>query len=111
MPDIILCNEAISTEATPTAHVAIPAEIGAAQGLALFNIGNIDSYSKGIALLELTHAELTKTFINTLREKRELVLVLNAISQNPVAEFRSMVFRLREAGANNPVILKSTSLS
>ena len=110
MPDLFLCHEAISTEATPTSRIAIPADKAAKQDFVFFNTSNIAGYNKGVALLEVNHAELTNAVINTIKEKRELVLVLNAISQNPVAEYRAMAMRLREAGANNPMILKNTYL-
>ncbi len=107
MPDLILCSSSISSETLSATKIIVPQEKATNQELALINGNSVGSYN-GQALLEVNHAELTNTLIAKLKENPSVVLVLKAISSNPVAEFRSMAFRLREAGALNPTILKNT---
>jgi len=110
MPDLFLCQKSVSAEISPTSHIVVAAEAVTNPDLPIFNPNSFIAYKQGAALLEINHADLNDSLIGKLKGKLSVVLVLNAISKNPVAEFRAMTFRLREAGANNPVILKNTYL-
>ena len=110
LPDLFLCSESVSSEILNASRVVIPQEKATDQEIVLLNAKSVGNH-KGQALLEVDHAELTDTLIAAIKENPTLVMVLRATSTNPVAEFRSMVFRLREAAAFNPTILKNTYLS
>lgn len=110
LPDLFLCSESVSSEILNASRIVVPLEKATDQELALLNPKTIGTHT-GQALLEIDHTALTDAIVNQVKGNSSLVLVLNANSTNPVAEFRSMAFRLREAGAINPTILKNTYLS
>jgi len=58
------------------------------------------------AMVEINYTVMSHELIVSLKEKKSVVIIVTSTSQNPVAEYRSVIYRLREAELTNPIILK-----
>lgn len=61
---------------------------------------------RNAAMVEIDYTLLSNELIATIKKKEDVVIIVNSTSQNPVAEYRSVIYRLREAELTNPIILK-----
>lgn len=58
------------------------------------------------AMVEIDYTLMSNELIATIKKKEDVVIIVNSTSQNPVAEYRSLIYRLRAAELTNPIILK-----
>jgi len=60
----------------------------------------------GAAMVEIDYTMVGNKLFAALKENASAVIIVNSTTQNPVAEYRSVIYRLREAELTNPIILK-----
>jgi len=60
----------------------------------------------GAAMVEIDYTVVGNKLFAALKENASAVIIVNSTTQNPVAEYRSVIYRLREAELTNPIILK-----
>ncbi len=60
----------------------------------------------GAAMVEIDYTMVGNKLFAALKENESAVIIVNSTTQNPVAEYRSVIYRLREAELTNPIILK-----
>jgi len=57
-------------------------------------------------MVEIDYTVVGNKLFAALKENASAVIIVNSTTQNPVAEYRSVIYRLREAELTNPIILK-----
>jgi len=60
----------------------------------------------GAAMVEIDHTMVGNKLFAALKENESAVIIANSTTQNPVDEYRSVIYRLRKAELTNPIILK-----